>query len=271
MELAFALTLWRLAAPTTLIRDRLFWGMSETLICEVFNLTIEAIHDRWGHLVEELQVDAILGKIDLFCDAVRAKGAPLDRCWGFIDGTIRKISRPDRWQRIYYNGWKRVHGLKYQAIDTPDGIIRQLWGPMLGRRHDVTLLGLSGLMDTLQTWFNDEEGEPYYIYGDPAYPMSPWMLSPYKGVLTDAQQEFNKSMSSVRTTVEWGFGRVVALWPYVDYKKKQQVGLSACGLGKQYQVAGFLTNCHSCLYRNATSKYFRVRAPSLREYLAGEG
>ncbi|CAB1111746.1 unnamed protein product [Ectocarpus sp. CCAP 1310/34] len=31
-DVALALTLWRLSAPTTLVRDRLFGGMSETLI-----------------------------------------------------------------------------------------------------------------------------------------------------------------------------------------------------------------------------------------------
>ncbi|CAN0582315.1 unnamed protein product, partial [Laminaria digitata] len=195
----------------------------------------------------------------------------LDRCWGFIDGTIRKISRPWRWQRKYYNGWKRVHSVKYQAVDSPDGIIRQLWGPMLGRRHDVTLLGQSGLLAFLQQWFNDEEGSAYYIYGDPAYQISPWLMAPLKGALMAEEEDFNAAMSSCRVTVEWGFGKIVGLWPYVDYVKKQQVGLSACGLGKQYAVAGILTNCHSCFYANSTSNYFRVRPLSLRPYLQGGG
>lgn len=203
-------------------------------MCEVSNATVEAIHERWGHLVQELQVDAILPKIDAFCEAIANRGSPLPRCWGFLDETIRKICRPKRWQRLYYNGWKRVHALKYQAVDSPDGIARQLWGPMLARRHDVTLLGQSGLLAVLMDSFNDAAGEPYYIYGDPAYQVFPWLLSPYKGVMTPAQAAFNAAMSSVRVTVEWGFGRIVAQWPYVDYHKKQQVGLSACGLGKQY-------------------------------------
>ncbi|CAB1116004.1 unnamed protein product [Ectocarpus sp. CCAP 1310/34] len=270
-RLGLAVTLWRLAAPTTLLRDRLFWGMGETLVCEVFNVTVEAIYERWGHLVDELQVDAILPKIDSFCEAIQECGAPLDRCWAFIDGTIRKICRPRRWQRLYYNGWKRLHALKYQAVDTPDGIIRQLWGPMLGRRHDVTLLGQSGLLAVMMDSFNDAEGEPYYIYGDPAYHVSPWLQAPFKGVLTPDQAEFNAAMSRVRVTVEWGFGRIVALWPYVDYHKKQQVGLSACGLGKQYAVAGILTNCHNCFYPNSTAQYFDLQPPTLDEYLHGEG
>lgn len=271
MDVALGVTLWRLACPTTLLRDRLFWGIAEAKICEIFNLTISAIYDRWGPLVDQLQHEAILPKIDIFCQAIQGKGAPLDRCWGFIDGTIRAIARPWRQQRLWYNGWKRKHALKYQAVDTPDGIIRQLWGPMLGRRHDVALLGESNLTQYMQEWFNDALGNPYYIYGDPAYQISPWLMTPFKGQLTDEQKEFNTDMSSCRVTVEWGFGKIVALWPYVDYAKKQQVALSACGLGKQYAVAGVLTNCHSCLYGNSTSKFFGVRPPTLRSYLAGEG
>lgn len=189
MEVALGVTLWRMACPTTLLRDRLFWGIAEARICEIFNLTVEAIHERWGFLVEQLQHQAILPKIEMFCDAIHEKGAPLDRCWGFIDGTIRAISRPQRMQRLWYNGWKRKHALKYQAVDSPDGIIRQLWGPMLGRRHDVALVGESGLLQQLQQWFNDADGTPFYIYGDPAYQMSLWLLTPYKGVLSAEQQE----------------------------------------------------------------------------------
>ncbi|CAB1109460.1 unnamed protein product [Ectocarpus sp. CCAP 1310/34] len=119
--------------------------------------------------------------------------------------------------------------------------------------------------------FNDAAGAPYYIYGDPAYQVSPWLMAPYKGLLSVAEVAFNRAMSRVWMTVEWGFGRVVALWPFVDYVKKQQVVLSACGLGKQYAVAGILTNCHCCFYPNSTAKFFDLTPPSLQEYLSGQG
>ncbi|CAB1100161.1 unnamed protein product [Ectocarpus sp. CCAP 1310/34] len=261
-RLCLAVTLWRFSAPTTLLRDRLFWGMGETLVCEVFNVTIEPIYDRWGNLVQNFQVDAILPKIDDFCEARSSRGSPLIRCWGFLDGTIRKIRPPGRWQRLHNNGWK---------VDSPDGIIRQLWGRALGRRHDVALLGEGDLLAVLMQSFDDAQGEPYYLYGDPAYQNSPWLMSPYRGLLTPEQAGFNSATSSVRVTVEWGFGRVVAQWPYVDYHKKQQVGLSACGLGKQYSVASILTNCHGYFYPNSTAQYFDLQPPRLKEYHQGEG
>lgn len=44
-----------------------------------------------------------------YADAISNKGAALENCFGFIDGTVRPISRPDANQRIVYNGHKRVH------------------------------------------------------------------------------------------------------------------------------------------------------------------
>ena len=49
--------------------------------------------------------------------------------WGFIDGTIRGISRPVKRQEDYYTGYKKGHGIKFQAIMIPDGLISHLSGP----------------------------------------------------------------------------------------------------------------------------------------------
>lgn len=65
--------------------------------------------------------------------------------------------------------------------------------------------------------------------------------------------------------------KVVALWPYVDYVAQRQIDVSARDLDQQYAVADILTYCHSCSFRNATSKFFDVRLPSLRAYQHGQG
>ena len=56
------------------------------------------------------------------------KEPPLDNCFGFVDGTVRPISRPDERQRIVYNGHKRVHALKYQSLSLLNGLIGNLYG-----------------------------------------------------------------------------------------------------------------------------------------------
>ncbi|CAN0546265.1 unnamed protein product, partial [Laminaria digitata] len=39
-----------------------------------------------------------------------------------------------------------------------------------------------------------------YIYGDPAYQISPWLMAPFKGALTAEEEDFNAAMSSCRVT-----------------------------------------------------------------------
>ena len=65
------------------------------------------------HLLDTL--DLVWLDPDMFADAIHAKGAPLTRCWGFVDGTPRPVSRPIRNQRIMYSGHKRTHCLKFQV------------------------------------------------------------------------------------------------------------------------------------------------------------
>ena len=51
-------------------------------------------------------------------------------CFGFVDKTVRPISRPDERQRIVYNGHKRVHALKFQSLSLANGLIENssIWG-----------------------------------------------------------------------------------------------------------------------------------------------
>ena len=74
------------------------------------------------------------------CAAVHEQGSPLPNVWGFIDGTIRRICRPESGQRLVYNGHKRVHGFKFQSVVTPFGIVVHLYGPVEGKRHDAGML-----------------------------------------------------------------------------------------------------------------------------------
>ena len=71
-----------------------------------------------------------------YANAIHRAGAALDNCFGFIDGTVRAISRPGKDQRLVYNGHKRVHALTFQSVSLPNGIIANLFGPV-GRSEFV--------------------------------------------------------------------------------------------------------------------------------------
>ena len=73
---------------------------------------------------------AILRPVEEFALVIHQKGAALDNCWGFVDGTVRPICRPGEHQRLMFNGHKRVHGLKFQSVVAPNGMIANLFGPV---------------------------------------------------------------------------------------------------------------------------------------------
>ena len=98
-----------------------------------------------------------------------------------MDGTVRPICRPSQNQRIVYNGHKRAHALKFQSVVTPNGLIANLYGPMEGRRHDCALLNQSGLLQSLVWHSHNPAGQRLFIYGDPAYPIRPQLMGPFKG------------------------------------------------------------------------------------------
>ena len=91
-------------------------------------LTIYNTHNhrltQWNHTV--LKPAAL----QIYSDAVTAKGATLHNCFGFIDGTVRPICRPGTNQRVLYNGHKRVHALKFQCVALPNGLIGNMYGPV---------------------------------------------------------------------------------------------------------------------------------------------
>ncbi len=148
---------------------------------------------------------------------------------------------------------------------TPNGLIAHLYGPVEGRRHDAFMLNTSGLLPLLQQLVKPN-GEPYVLYGDPAYGLTQNILAPFKGAqITASEQAFNKEMSRVRISVEWGFGKIMQYFAYLDFKKNQKVLLQP--VGKYYAVACVLINCHTCLYGSLTSKYFGLNPPSLETYL----
>ena len=82
-----------------------------------------------------------------------------------------------------------------QSVETPNGLIAHMFGPVEGRRHDAFMLGMSDLLGKLQK-FNLPNGEPYVIYGDPAYGLSRNILSPFRCAhVTAGEKQVNESCS----------------------------------------------------------------------------
>jgi hypothetical protein len=129
------------------------------------------------------------------------------------------------------------------------------------------MLVMSGLYPLLEMHSHDPNGNPLAIYGDPAYSHRIHLQCPYKGAnLTQAQLQFNKSMSSVRVAVEWPFGEIATYFAFNDFKKNLKIGLQS--VAKIYTVSCLMFNAKTCLYGSQTSQFFRLVPPHLDEYFS---
>ena len=90
-------------------------------------------------------------------------------------------------------------------------------------------------------------------------------MVPFKGNLTRAQRLVNYKMSKVREAVEWGFGKIVQIFGFLDYKKNLKILKQE--VADYYKVGAILTNCHTALYGSQVSEFFECDPPTLAQYL----
>jgi hypothetical protein len=211
-----------------------------------------------------------LDRMPLYDNLIREKcGGAMTHVWGFIDGTLRRICRPTYDQRVAYSGHKRCHGVKFQSVVTPDGLIALLYGGMEGSRHDSTMLAESKLLNTLQALMPGDNGLPIYkLYGDPAYSISLYLCKAFPNAAPGSNEaQWNKAMSSVRQIVEWGFKEIVAQWKFLNNKEEMKV--FKIPVAQFYICGAFLTNLRNCYYGGQISQYFCDDARlTIDEYLA---
>jgi hypothetical protein len=204
----------------------------------------------------------------MYAEAIERRGYG-QKIWGFIDGTFMGFGRPQRMnQRLWYSGFYKGHGLKYQVIITPDGIISSLSPPFPGPRNDWFMTQRTGLILKLQQVMAGHER--LYLYGDPAYSCSWGILAPYSHpdgfrYLSPGQRAFNQHLAKARIAVENGLGIIQNFFTRTAFAE----AIQPCKQepAAHYFASGFLTNLLTCLRANLVSDRFWCSPPDLWEYL----
>jgi hypothetical protein len=206
----------------------------------------------------------------------------------FIDCNCLETCRPGggpaesgpnsiRWdpliQQAFYNGWKSVHGLKHQTIDSAQGLTVDIYGPTSLRRNDLTLLAESNIVPRVraqnQMCYGMDNENHYYIFGDSAYSLHSHLRSYMKNVSpTSPQGKWNSAMKKTRISIEWNYMRTLSLFAYIAKYSKFKL-LQSGQVSKIYITCTFLRNCITCLYGDQCSKYFGYSFPNtfLEEYI----
>ena len=114
------------------------FGRPVPVLCMITNKVLDYIYDTHHRKITNWN-NGILNPVSLqmYADAFSAKAAALDNCCGFIDGTVRAISKPGERQRVMYNGHKRNHGIKFQSVTLPNGLIANMYGPVGKKQSHV--------------------------------------------------------------------------------------------------------------------------------------
>ena len=102
---ALCIFLKRFAYPCRYVDMIPRFGRPEPQLCMISNAVINELYQTWNRLLTDLNQDWLSpNHLEEFAAAVHNRGAALDNCWGFVDGTVRPICRPGQNQKCLYNG-----------------------------------------------------------------------------------------------------------------------------------------------------------------------
>ena len=246
-ETGLMIVLARLSRPRRLRGDleRLF-GMRKSHLSAVLSTFSKKIYNIAYPYLSNPNI--YLNRIALYASIIHRKCGLVDTVWGFIDGTLRPTCRPTRFQRLAYSGHKRRHGLKFQSVVTPDGLLAMMFGPIPGSRHNSFMLAESNLLPSLDA-IMPHGGIVYSLYGDPAYPQSQLLFGGFRGAQPgSAEANWNTQLSKVREVVEWGFKEIIQQWTYLDSKASMRIFLIP--VARYYMLVPFLQLPQLILWRS---------------------
>ena len=170
---------------------------------------------------------------------------------------------------MVYTKWKKCHGIKFQSVLVPDGYIACLYGPVLAKTDDAKLLRQSNLMEQLHNVMPDDNsnGPIYSLYGDLAYLQSSYFHGGFRNVINGTDEaNFNRLMSSIHITVEWGYCKIIEQWKFLDFCQAMRIFQSP--IAQYYINTAFLSNLRNCMIGNKTRNYFDAHQMTIEEYLA---
>ena len=149
---------------------------------------------------------------------------------------------PSMSETLMYTGYKKCHGMKFQGIAVPNGMITYLAGPYCTPQNDAGFLAESHLLELMHEHTIQPglvEGDPlehhhFQLYSDSAYRVSAVLMSPHAWVkvLTMVEHAWNTGMGEVCISVKYVFGMACGLW---------------------YCTVVLLANTHNCFVPNQTA------------------
>ncbi|KAF0747088.1 protein ALP1-like [Aphis craccivora] len=131
---------------------------------------------------------------------------------GAIYGCYIQIKQPRGDKHYKYINRKKDYAVIIQGVCT---MLLDVHIGEVGSMHDARVFCRSELTNSLPRLLDPDE----YIVGDSAYPVSPYMMVPYKdnGVLTAKQKSHNNKLSKGRVKIENTWAQLKGKWKRLKY------------------------------------------------------
>lgn len=133
----------------------------------------------------------------------RSKGKGPRNTIGCIDGCHIEIPRQKVSSASYYNR-KKFPSIVLQGICDANSRFIDIFVGSPGCSHDARVLRSSPIYEVAETKCSGD-----YLLGDSAYPLLPWLMSPYRdnrATFEQYKRKFNKRHSQQRVAIEHAFG-----------------------------------------------------------------
>jgi len=137
---------------------------------------------------------------------------------GAIDGSHIAISAPIENHDNYINR-KGYHSIILQGICDYKLKFIDVFTGICGSVHDARVWRLSDIRTLIVQDKNRYFQNKYHLLADSAYPLSKYMLTPYRdnGHLTNVQRKFNTKLSKTRLVIERAFGTLKGRFRKLKY------------------------------------------------------
>jgi hypothetical protein len=285
-EFAFLLYLYRMANRAKLTLMSTVFGEDYSVISRALAAFGSWLYDAHSHrLTDSLHYWSQYTQ--LYNSKIVARGIPPEytRVWGFVDATLVCTARPSDvaqvcfpapdapaviWdidaQYVFYCKYAMQHGLKWQAVVGPCGLVMDLTGCAFGSFHDSRLYSESKLLQRLleMHWMDlNIRTMPHYfqLMADSAYSNGPFMIRVPGGRSPDAVR-----CSALRVAVEHAFSKIYQKCPVMDWSVNLRL-FSGQRVIEMFYNCALLCNMHTCLNGSQIGNYFNCACPSLDDYM----
>ncbi|XP_027069238.1 protein ALP1-like [Coffea eugenioides] len=218
-----ALALNRLSSGRSLVSIGDAFGTSQSTVSQVTWRFVEAIemnghqHIRWPSTENEL--------MDIKSQFEQIQGLP--NCCGAIDTThiVILLSTSKRRTDVWLDS-KENYSMPLQAIVGPNLKFLDIFSGLPGMLNESSLLPYSSFYDKCQKGerlngkkikLSQQAELQEYVVGDSAYPLLPWLLTPYQGNdLSQTKVDFNKHHLATRVVAQRALARLKDVWKMID-------------------------------------------------------